>query len=65
MLTLRGTAERATECTARRAEVASRITSRIDNGVESVNVVGKADDDPVIRVHYLRINAQTITQVPG
>ena len=73
MLTLSGTAERATEVTARRAEVASRIascsTSRIDNPidnrVESGNVVGKADDDPVIRVHDLGINPQSITQVPG
>ena len=28
-----------------------------------MNVVGEADDNPVIRVHYLGINPQTITQV--
>ena len=63
MLTLSGTAERATEVTARRADIASRIASRIVNRIESMNVVGEADDNPVIRVHYLGINPQTITQV--
>ena len=59
MLTFGGTANRPTEFTARRTEVSSRIDDRVEN----VYVIGKPDDDPVICVHYLRIDAELITQI--